>query len=159
MAGVSAHLLGAAGLNRVIEKADARARTIVIAAVVTLVLIGGAIIAPADSWREALIAWILHDPARSRSRAVTVSIAMAAAVILPVAGAAVYLWRFGVRVVRDRRFPPFGTWLIVDTVILEGVEAHRRGRMLKGLAIALAVTSTLLAILFWRLIVLTTPAR
>ena len=65
----------------------------------------------------------------------------------------------GVRVVRDRRFPPFGAWLIVDTVILEGIEAHRRGRMLKGLAIALAVTSTLLAVLFWRLIVLTTPPR
>jgi hypothetical protein len=142
-----------------IEKADARARTIVIAAVVTVVLIGVAILAPADSWREALIAWIMHDPARSRSRAVTVSIAMAAAVILPVVGAAVYLWRFGVRVVRDRRFPPFGTWLIVDMVILEGVEAHRRGRVLQALAIGLAATSMLFAILFWRLILLTNPGR
>ena len=159
MVGASAHLQGAAGLNRVIEKADARARTIVMAAVVTVVLIGVVMLALGDSWRAALIARILRDPATSRSRVVTVSIAVAAAVILPVAGAAVYLWRFGVRVVRDRRFPPFGAWLIVDTVILEGIEAHRRGRMLKGLAIALAVTSTLLAILFWRLIVLTTPAR
>ena len=40
MVGASAHLQGAAGLNRVIEKADARARTIVMAAVVTVVLIG-----------------------------------------------------------------------------------------------------------------------
>jgi hypothetical protein len=142
-----------------IEKADARARTIVIAAVVTVVLIGVVFLALGDSWRAALIAWILSDPARSRWRAVTVSIAMAAAVILPVVAAAVYLWRFGVRVVRDRRFPPFGTRLIVDMVILEGVEAHRRGRLLQALAIGLAVTSMLFAILFWRLIVLTNPAR
>jgi hypothetical protein len=141
-----------------IEKADARARTIVIAAVVTVVLIGVVILALGDSWRAALIAWILRDPAKSRSRVVFVSIALAAAVILPVVGAAAYLWRFGVRVVRDRRFPPLGTWLIVDTFIFEGVEAHQYGRLLQALAIGLGASGVVLAIMFWRLMVLTTPA-
>jgi hypothetical protein len=141
-----------------IDKADARGRTIVIAAVVTVVLIGVVILALGDSWRGALIAWILRDPAKSRSRVVFVSIALAAAVILPVVGAAAYLWRFGIRVVRDRRFPPLGSWLIVDTVILEGVEAHQYGRLLQALAIGLGASGVVLAIMFWRLMVLTTPA-
>jgi hypothetical protein len=143
----------------VIEKADARARAIVIGVVLAMVVIGVAILALGDSWRAALIAWIMHDAARSRSRAVIVSCGLAAAVILPVLGGAVYLWRFGIRVVRGRRFPPSGTWLITDTVVVQGVEAQRRGWLLQALGIGLAVTSLVFAVLFWRLIVLTTPGR
>jgi hypothetical protein len=102
-----------------------------------------------------VIDWVMQDPARSRSRAVTVSIALAAAVVLPVLGAAAYLWRFGIRTVRDQRFPPHGTLVLVDTVILEGAEAQRRGRMLQALAFGLGATGVVFAIMFWRLIVLT----
>jgi hypothetical protein len=143
----------------VIDRADDRVRVLVIAGIVTLVLIGLVIVVVADPARTALIGWILRDPAQSRSRAVTVSIALAAAVILPVLGAAGYLWRFGVRVVRERRFPPAGTLLIADTLVIEGIEAQRRGRMLQAVAIGLAATSLVFTILFWRLIVLTNPAR
>jgi hypothetical protein len=139
----------------VIEKADPRARIIVIAAFVALVLCGTAIIAFADAVRAVLVAWIASDAASARSRAVIVSIVLAAAVILPVVGIAAYLWRFGTRVVREARFPPCGATLIVDTMVIEGAEAHQRGRMLQVLAIGLSTISLLFMIAFLRLIALT----
>jgi hypothetical protein len=138
----------------VIEKADPRARIIVIAAFVALVLCGTAIIAFADAVRTVLVAWIASDAASARSRAVIVSIGLAAAVILPVAGIAAYLWRFGTRVVREARFPPRGARLVVDTLVIEGTEAHQRGRMLQTLAVVLGAISLVFMIAFLRLIVL-----
>ena len=134
-------------------------RTAVIAGMVAAAVIGALLISFADSYRQALIEWVQSDPARSRSRAVTVSMALAAVVVLPVLGAAVYLWRFSAHVLRDRRFPPSGALLIVDTVVLEGAEAQRRGRLLQALAIGLGAIGLVFAIMFWRLIVLTGPAR
>ena len=142
-----------------IDKADPRMRAMVIPAAVALVVIGVVLIVSADSWRAALLDWVVRDPARSRSRAVGLSMALAGAVIVPVLAAAAYLWRFGVRVMRESRFPPRGARLIVDMVVAEGEEAQRRGRMLQIMAIGLGATSVAFAIMFLRLIVLTNPHR
>src|SRR5881409_1538832 len=103
-----------------IEKANPRARAVAIAGMLAIVVIGVVLIGSADFYRSAVIDWIARDPARSRSRAVSVSVALAAAVILPALGASAYLWRVGVRVVRDERFPPRDTMLIVDMLVVEG---------------------------------------
>jgi hypothetical protein len=103
----------------VIEKADPRLRAVVMPAITAIVAIGLVLAASADTWRSAVIDWVLRDPAQSRSRAVAVSIALAAAVLVPVVAMAAYLWRFSARVMRDRRFPPRGTRLIVDMIVQE----------------------------------------
>jgi hypothetical protein len=133
-------------------------RAAVIAGIVVASVMGAVLISFADSYRPVLIDWVVRDPARTRSRAVAVSIALAALVVLPVLGAAVYLWRFGTRILRDRRFPPSGARLIVDTVVLEGAEAEQRGRLLRALAVGLGATGVVVSIMFLRLIMMTSPA-
>jgi hypothetical protein len=142
----------------VIEKADPRIRALVVTALAAIAAIGVVFIASADTWRSAVTDWVLRDPARTRSRAVGVTVAVAGAVIVPVAGMAAYLWRFSAGVMRDRRFPPHGTRLIVDMIVQEGEEALRRGRILHLLALGLGATSLVFAIMFWRLIMMTRSA-
>jgi hypothetical protein len=60
-----------------------------------------------------------------------------AVVFLSVVPMAIYLYRFGRRVVRQGRFPPPGTWLIVNTRLIEGERAVRRGRLVMTLAAVL----------------------
>jgi hypothetical protein len=142
-----------------IEKADPRIRAVAIPVIAGIVVIGLVLIVTADAWRSAAIDWVLRDPSQSHSRAVALSIALAASAIVPVLAAAAYLWRFGGRVLRDGRFPPRRARLLVDMVVEEGEEAQRRGRMLQVLAIALGVAGLVFAVMFWRLIVLTGAKR
>jgi hypothetical protein len=143
----------------VIDRADPRMRVAVIAGMAVATIVGAVFISFADALRPAVIEWVMRDPAGSRSRAVAISIGLAAMVVLPVLGAAVYLWRFSVRVLRDRRFPPLGALLIVDTVVLEGAEAQQRGRLLRALAIGLGAMAVAFAFMFLRLILMMSAPR
>jgi hypothetical protein len=64
----------------------------------------------------------------------------------------VYLWSFGCKVSNYQRFPLPGQRVIRDTPILEGQTALMRGRVLKTLAVFLAVAGVTLFFVFWWLI-------
>ena len=64
----------------------------------------------------------------------------------------VYLWTLGNRVTSDSRFPPHGQRVIRDTTVLEGDAAMRRGRVLRGLAMVLALCAVGLLATSWHLL-------
>ncbi len=138
-----------------IDRANPRARAALLVTLVVLVVIGMTTFAFADDFRTVLINWVKRDPALTRARANTVSLALAAVVVLPLFGMAVYLWRFSVRVLRADRFPPRDAWLIVDTPVLEGADARGRGRLLQAAAFGLAASALLFLVVFSRLILST----
>ena len=102
----------------------------VVIAVVALMLIA--------HYRPAIELWIDEDPpARLQTLALLAALSM-----LPLAAAATYVFRLGHRIVRAERFPPPGTTVLRDTVVLRGRAARRRGRLLQGLAVVLIAATT-----------------
>lgn len=80
------------------------------------------------------------------------------AVILPLVAFALYMYQFGSKAVRERRYPPTGVRMIRNVDILQGDAAVRRGRIFQWLAATLLVAGVGFTISFWRLL-LTLPAR
>ena len=71
---------------------------------------------------------------------------------IPLFAFSVYLWSLGCKVLNYQRFPLPGQRVIRDTPILEGQAALTRGRVLKTLAVFLAVAGVMLCFVFWWLI-------
>jgi hypothetical protein len=111
-----------------IIKADRKARKLalvmcVIGVLVAVVLMG---------W---VVPWGMARLEREEPRTVlSVLEAATAVVFLSVVPMAIYLYRFGRGVVRHRQLPPPGTRLMVDTRLIEGERAVRRGRLVMALA-------------------------
>jgi hypothetical protein len=72
--------------------------------------------------------------------------------LLPLVGFAMYLWRLGTRIVREERFPPEGTKVIRDVVVIHGDAARWRGRLAQVLGIALGAAGVIMIVLLWRLL-------
>lgn len=130
-----------------IQKGDRRAlrhALIVLAcslaiAVIVLWLVG--------RYRPALEDWIDDDPAaRLRTLALLASLGM-----LPFAAAATFIFRLGRQIVRAERFPPPGTTVLRDTVVLRGHAARRRGLLLQALALFLIAATAAGIVMLLRL--------
>lgn len=138
-----------------IQKADPRARAVVAVAFALVMLAGGALLFVASIYGEAIEAWVREDLA---ARVPIVLATMAALTVGPTLLFAGYLWSVGVRIVRSRRYPPPGLWVVNDTPVLEGADAVARGRLMKGIALVIAACGALLAIFIWQLAGLIRPA-
>ena len=125
--------------------------------VVLAAVVGVVVIAIFQAAQPALLEWAAADPQSTRARARLLVALLAAIVIAPVVGMAMYLGRLGSRIVRERRFPPEGLVLIRDVTVMRGPEAVRKGRVLQTAAVALVVVSVLMAVALWRLATL--PAQ
>jgi hypothetical protein len=85
-----------------------------------------------------VVPWGLARLEREEPRTVlSVLEAVTAVVFLSVVPMAIYLYRFGRRVVRHRQMPPPGMRLIVNMRLIEGGRAVRRGRLVMTLAAVL----------------------
>jgi hypothetical protein len=133
---------------REIQKRDRRAVrqiVIVLAASLVLALIAVAVV---GHYRPALEDWIDEDPAaRLRTLALLGSLGM-----LPFAAAATYMFRLGYRILQAERFPPPGTAVVRDTVVLRGRAARRRGLLLQALAVFLLLATATGIALMLRLV-------
>jgi len=77
---------------------------------------------------------------------------------LPLAGAAIYVWRLGARIAATGRFPPPDTPVVRDMPIETGVAAVRRGRLLQIVAGVLIVAALAIPIVTgWMLSELVQP--
>ena len=85
-------------------------------------------------------------------------IILAVAVIAPLIAFALYMYHFGSRAVRERRYPPTGVRMIRNTPVHQGDRAVRRGRLFQWLAGILLVAGVGFIISFWRLLQ-TLPSR
>ena len=134
-----------------IQRADPRSRRQVL--VVTLVgaLIGAVVIMVFTQYRPELAAWLGDSPSESRTRFGVVLAVMAALGGAALLGLAVYLWFFGRRVIRAQRFPPAGSPVVRDTLVLRDRAAIRRGRLFEAFAAAFFVAALGLLFALWRL--------
>jgi len=135
-----------------IQKADPAARRQAVPLIVIGALSGALLMAAVERYRLPLHDWLLSDPERFTQRLGLVSHLAAAALALPIIGFALYLWSFGARVMRARRFPPPGQRVIRDTPVLEGASGLARGRRLKFLAACLGAAGAAFWLLFLRFV-------
>ncbi len=118
-------------MNDQMLKANEKARSLAVALGVVSVLVVMAL----TGW---VVPWGLARLEREEPRTVlSVLEAVTAVVFLSVVPMAIYLYRFGRRVVRHRQMPPPGTRLIVNMKRIEGDRAVRRGRLVMTLAAVL----------------------
>ncbi len=101
--------------------------------------------------QPAVVRWVLSDPESTRTRAQFVIVVLAALVLAPVVGMAIYMWRLGGAVLREERFPPERTVLIRDVRVVRGDAARARGRALRITGAVLLVLSVLMALVLWRI--------
>ena len=137
-----------------IQRADPRTRRRALAflllgvACASLVLWGGRSIWPA------LQAWVADNPAQAPLRLRLIASSVAAAVVIPALVLAGRFWQLGRRVIRSSRFPPPDMPVVRDTVVWHGLAAHRRGRMLQGVALILTFAVGGFLTVLWRLFAL-----
>lgn len=122
--------------ERAIQRADPRARRAAFR-IVAAAAIAGTVVVVALEWRrEDVQRWLLeHGSFLARHPELVAAGALA--LMLPLAGAAAYLWRLGTRIVRAERLPPPGVAVVRDTAVLTGRPAVARGRLLRLLAVLL----------------------
>jgi len=107
-----------------LQKADAGVRRQALVFVVVGALAGILLMVAVERYRLPLQDWLLSDPAQLARRLVLLARLAAALLSAPLLGFAIYLWSFGVRVMRMRRYPPPGCRVIRDTPILQGQAAQ-----------------------------------
>ena len=108
--------------------------------------------------QPAVVNWVLSDPESTRTRAQLVIVVLAALVLAPVVGMAIYMWRLGAAILREDRFPPERSKLIRDVRVVRGDAARARGRVLRTSAGVLLGLAVLVAVVLWRLATLS-PQR
>ena len=112
---------------------------------------GLTVIALFQAAQPALLDWATADPQSTRARAQLLIAMLAALVVAPVVGIAIYLARLGARIVREERFPPEGLGIMRDVTVMRGPAAVRKGRVLQIAAAILVVLSALMILTLWRL--------
>ncbi len=131
-----------------IRKADRGARRRALTIVVAGAVVGGAIILAADGARPVIESWLAANAERLVQYP-SVAASVMAVVMLPVAGFALYLRRYGAAVVASERFPLAGEEVVRDTPVRFGARAVRQGRAMQALAILLLAASAALPLLLW----------
>lgn len=134
-----------------IQRAHPRSRRQASVIAVVLALIGAALIMAFEEYRPGLEAWLGDTPSESTTRFGIVLAVLAAAGCAPLLGLAVYLWFFGKRIIRARRYPLPGSLAVRDTLVLRDRAAIRRGRLFGALAAAFVVAASGLMLALWRL--------
>jgi hypothetical protein len=129
-----------------IQKGDRRALRHALIVVVVSVVIGMIALGVIARHRTGIEDWIEDDPSgRLRTLALLGALGM-----LPFAAAGTWIFRLGRRIVRAERFPPPGTTVFRDTVVLRGRAARRRGLLIEALAVfLLSAAATGIATLLW----------
>jgi hypothetical protein len=114
--------------------------------------VGSLLIVVFETYRAQLYEWLLSDHEKSAHRLRILIVLTAGFGAITLFAFSVYLWSFGCKVSNYQRFPLPGQRVIRDTPILEGQAALMRGRVLKTLAVFLAVAGIMLCFVFWWLI-------
>ena len=69
--------------------------------------------------------------------------------VSPILAVGIYLLLFGSRTVHAQRFPPPGYSVVRDTVVVEGPQALRRGRVIQLLSLFLLCAAGAFSLVMW----------
>ena len=129
-----------------IQKADPDLRRQALLLIVFAAAVGGLLIAGFEDFREPFREWLSSEPAETAHRARLALYVSAIILSGPVIAFAIYLWRFGAKVLRAQRFPPPGYRVIRDTPVAGGPRAVTRGHIFQILAVCLGVSAAVLSL-------------
>jgi hypothetical protein len=132
-----------------IRRADPHARRRAAVLIVALGCIGALLIAAAGSYRDTLRDWILAGPQAAPDRIEALLRVAIVLTVTPLFAFGIYVWRLGMRVSRDRVFPPEGQRVLRDTLIVTGDAAAARGARLKCIGVTAIAAAALLALALW----------
>jgi len=134
-----------------VQQADPGTRRFAVACVVVAAALGAGALSLLDTYRQSLLSWFLANAPHVRVSIIVVALLLLLAPLLLMAA---WVWKYGVRVVRDGRHPPNGVKVIRDTPVSYGAVAQLYGRFYQALA-ALFVLAALSLLWFswmiWRL--------
>lgn len=133
------------------QRADSKARANAVAIVVVGALLGGATLALLLSQRDDIVASMVESPVKLKA---SILGGIVFFFFAPFLLASVWAWRLGTRVLDEGRFPPQQMKVVRDTVVLRGVHARRRGRVLQGLGVVLAAAGVSMLLVTLRLVAL-----
>ena len=137
-------------LSRVATQDPAAVRRAV-TIVVVCAIVGALLIFGFGRYRDALLGWVVADPASTGRRVSLIFFLSAGLFAAPLLVFAAYLWAFGTKVVRTESFPPPGQRVTRDTPSLAGAAAIQRGRSFRNLALFFGGGALVLWVVLWRL--------
>ena len=134
-----------------IEPTDARQRRIALVAIAAGLVVGLIVLLLAQAHFEALGELIERDPEAGTTALIETIRWAIVFLVVPVAGVLAYLGWIALRSIRGRRFPPLGTRVLRNTVVLEGRRASLRGWILAFITLLIALAVVQLAVTLWTL--------
>ena len=132
-----------------VQKADPEARRKAILVVIFAAALGGLLLSGFDHFGAMFREWLTTDPAETPRRA---KLALSVSILVlsvPVIAFAIYIWRFGAKVLRVQQFPPPAFRVIHDTPVLRGPAAVTRGHVIQVVAVCLGVGASVLCLFIW----------
>jgi len=132
-----------------VQKADPEARRKVILVLIFAAALGVLLISGFDHIREPFRAWLESDPAETARRAKLVLSVSILILSVPVIAFAIYLWRFGAKVLQAQQFPPPAFRVVRDTSVVCGPAAVTRGHAIQVLAVCLGMGAGILCLFIW----------
>ena len=114
-------------------KADKRIRKLVILAYIVAVLVMVVLLMWILPWAEGKLE---QTEPEVMLRIIRIVIAF---IFLSIVPFGLYMCRFGWRVIKHKQMPPPGTKVLVDTKVLEGDKAVKRGRLIIAISLLLIV--------------------
>lgn len=130
-----------------IQQADPKERRKIILLCLIAVVAGGVLLLVCD-----MLIFSAAEDAEVAIQQVNIIIGFLFVLALPIIFISRTLWRIGRDTIKTRRFPPPGMKVIRDVVVVSGVAARRRGKLLQVFAILFVVLSIALPIGLWLLV-------
>jgi len=130
-----------------LQHADPRLCRLVALSCTALVLVGAFALWAFESW---LAGVAQAEPSVAQHQLLAAFAWLMGATLVMLLALSVFLWHVGARVRAAAQYPPPGMRVLRDTVVLRGAAAHRRARVIQGIAVALVLCWVGLVGVAWR---------
>ena len=126
-----------------IQPADPAARARAIWTIVAVTALAGSLVLALQFREEQINDWVAENT-QALVQHPGIVFLITFVLMLPLVGAAIYMYRLADRIVRAQRMPPPGQKVIKDTPVITGRKAVRQGRGLKVMASLMGLFGLLL---------------
>jgi len=134
-----------------IQKADPQLRRKMVIIAITSAIVGAGLVIVFRIFTSSIILWIAEDHSKTLLRAKLFFSLSILFTSIPLIGFAAYFWKLGRLITFYERFPPPNTRVIMDTRIIRGDAARKRGKVVQLFSVLLIVIAIELLLSFWKI--------